>query len=63
MKTEADAHDSDENEYGSAKYENETKRPRYRRKMSQDAQKMKTGPDALGTAKNEFRSAKHEIET
>jgi hypothetical protein len=69
MKTGHDALSNAENEPGSAKLENETRRTRFRRKLvrapsvspktSPGAQIMKTGPDALGNAENEFGSAKH----
>jgi hypothetical protein len=48
-----------ENESGSKKHENGTRRPRYRRKRVREQENMKTGPDALGTAKNEFGSTTH----
>jgi hypothetical protein len=64
MKTGPDALRTAENVSGSAKHENESGRPRYRRtrireptpseppKTSPGAQNIKTGPDALGTAEN-----------
>jgi hypothetical protein len=58
-KTRHDTLGTVENESSSAKHENGTLRPWYRRKRVRE-QNMQPGPDALGTAENEFGSAKHE---
>jgi hypothetical protein len=63
MKTGPDSLGTAENVSGSAKHENGSRRPRYRRKTTPGAQSKKTGPDALGTAENEFGRAKDENET
>jgi hypothetical protein len=63
MKTGLGALGTAEKESGSVKYENGTRRPRYRSKMSQDTQNLKTGPDALVIAENESGRAKHETGT
>jgi hypothetical protein len=52
MKTGSDAHDTAENETGSAKHAPS--------KMSPGTQNMKTRPEALNTAENESESVKHE---
>jgi hypothetical protein len=52
-----------ENEFGRAKHENGTQRPRYRPKRVRESKNLKTGPDALGTEGNDSGSAKHENET
>jgi hypothetical protein len=49
----------DENETGSTKHENGTRRPLLSSKMSLGAPNMKTGPDNLKIAENKSRSAKH----
>jgi hypothetical protein len=63
MQTGHDVLGTIENESGSAKHENGTRRPRYRLsippKTDPGAQNMKTRPDALGTTRNEVGSAKH----
>jgi hypothetical protein len=59
-KMRSDVLGTSENETGSAKYENGTRRPRYRRKRVWERKKFKTSPDALGTSENESASAKHE---
>jgi hypothetical protein len=65
MKTGADALGTAEIEYGHAKHENGSRRPRYRRKWDltpsvTGTQNMKTRIDALGTAENESGTVKHE---
>jgi hypothetical protein len=59
MKSGPDGIGTAENECENAKLENETRRPRNRRKRIWERKNMKTGPDALGTAENESRSGKH----
>jgi hypothetical protein len=59
MKKEPDAIGTAENEFGSAKHENGTWRPRYRRKHVRERKNMKKGRDALGTTENESGSSKH----
>jgi hypothetical protein len=59
IKTGPDVLGTYENESGSVKQENRTRRPRYRQKLV-PAQNLKTGPIALGTAENESRRTKHE---
>jgi hypothetical protein len=60
MKTGADALGTVEKEFGSAKHENGSRHPRYRRKSVREQKSMKTGPDALDTAENEYGDVKHE---
>jgi hypothetical protein len=59
MKSGPDGIGTAENECENEKLENETRRPRNRRKRIWERKNMKTGPDALGTAENESRSGKH----
>jgi hypothetical protein len=51
MKIVHDALGTAENESGSAKHENGTRRPWYRRKRVRVGKNMKTGSNAVGTAK------------
>jgi hypothetical protein len=52
MNTEPDALGTVENEFGSTKHENGTRRTQHRRKRVR-ALNIKTASDALGTAENE----------
>jgi hypothetical protein len=59
MKTGPNAHGTAENDSRSVKHENETRRPRYRRKTCPGGQNMKKRHVAPGTAENESGRAKH----
>jgi hypothetical protein len=70
LKTGPDALSIEGNDSRSAKHENGTRHPRFRRKRdllpsglpktSPGAPNMKTGPDAIGTDENMYGSTKHE---
>jgi hypothetical protein len=60
VKTRPDAVGTAENEYGSAKRENKTRRPRYRRKRVRDCKTCPRAGYGSGKHENEYGSGKHE---